>query len=229
MLLFGGCVLAIGVFIGRPYCRYLCPYGAILRVLSRLSKWHVRIPPEACINCRLCEDACPYDAIQTPTVAQGLDEQSKGRRRLVWMLVLAPLLVALGSGVGRLLGEPLSGWHPQVRLAEQLRRDELGLDAASTDAADAYRNTGRPLNEAYATALDLRRNFRVLGVYLGAWVGLVVAAKLVRLSLRRPRVEYQPNRSGCVSCGRCFWYCPVEQVRLGLIADVHELLPEAPH
>ncbi len=35
MLVFGGCLLFLGVFVGRPYCRYLCPYGAILRVLSR--------------------------------------------------------------------------------------------------------------------------------------------------------------------------------------------------
>ena len=35
MLVFGGCLLVIGLFVGRPYCRYLCPYGAILGVLSR--------------------------------------------------------------------------------------------------------------------------------------------------------------------------------------------------
>jgi polyferredoxin len=45
MLIFGGCLLLIGVFVGRPYCRYLCPYGAILRVLARFSKWRVRISP----------------------------------------------------------------------------------------------------------------------------------------------------------------------------------------
>ncbi len=60
MLILGACFLVIGLFIGRPYCRYLCPYGALLRPLSRLSRWHVRIPPEECINCRLCADACPY-------------------------------------------------------------------------------------------------------------------------------------------------------------------------
>ena len=53
MLILGGSVLLIGVYVGRPYCRYFCPYGVILRWLSRLSKWHVRIPPEECIKCRL--------------------------------------------------------------------------------------------------------------------------------------------------------------------------------
>lgn len=227
MLMFGGCVLAVGVFVGRPYCRYLCPYGAILRVLSRFSKWHVRIPPSSCINCHLCEDVCPYDAIQGPTAPQSEREVARGRRRLVRMLLLAPALVVVGGIVGSLSGEPLARWHREVRLAEQLRQDELGLTSETTIAADAWRSAGRPAHEAYAAAVGVRRDFRRLGVWLGAWTGLVIAARLIQLSLRRPRHEYQPSRSGCVSCGRCFWYCPVEQVRLGLITDVQEVVTEA--
>ena len=68
MLVLGACFLVGGIFIGRPYCRYLCPYGAILGIVSRWSKWHVRIPPQQCIQCRLCEDVCPYGAIREPTV-----------------------------------------------------------------------------------------------------------------------------------------------------------------
>ena len=41
--------------------------------------------------------------------------------------------------------------------------------------------------------------------------------KLVSLSLRRRCTDYQPDKANCVSCGRCFWYCPPEQVRQGLI------------
>jgi len=37
ILILGGCLLLIGVFIGRPYCRFLCPYGVILRQFSRLA------------------------------------------------------------------------------------------------------------------------------------------------------------------------------------------------
>ena len=49
----------------------------------------------------------------------------------------------------------------------------------------------------------------------GAWVGLVVGVKLIHLSIRRRRAEYEPDPANCVSCGRCFWYCPQEQARLG--------------
>ncbi|GAF95735.1 unnamed protein product, partial [marine sediment metagenome] len=121
MLIFGGCFLLVGLFVGRPYCRYLCPYGAVLGLLSRVSKWHVKIPPEDCIQCRLCEEVCPYGAIQEPTVAQRADERRRGRRRLAWLILLLPLLVVLGAWLGTRLQVPLSKLHPTVRLAERIR------------------------------------------------------------------------------------------------------------
>ena len=62
----------------------------------------------------------------------------------------------------------------------------------------------------------------------GAWIGLVIGVKLIHLSIRRRRTEYEPDRANCVSCGRCFWYCPNEQVRLGLIDVAPAALLEAP-
>jgi Fe-S-cluster-containing hydrogenase component 2 len=225
MLVFGACLLVIGLFVGRPYCRYLCPLGAIFRVLSRFSWRHVRIPPEQCINCRLCEDVCPYGAIEAPTGNQPATERSRGKRQLALMLLAAPLLVALFAWLGTTLGGPLSRTDPEVRLAEQLRREETGMTETTTDASEAFRNTGRPAGELYQAAVVRREHFGVLGGWLGAWVGFVIGAKLIHLSLRKRRTEYEPNRSGCVSCGRCFWYCPVEQVRLGIISDPSEVVP----
>ncbi len=156
MMIFGGCLLLIGLFVGRPYCRYLCPYGAILRVLARFARWSVRIPPDACINCRLCEDVCPYDAIRPPTVPQTPEQRRAGRRRFLALLALAPVLVLLFALVGSRLAVPLSRWHPEVRLAEQLRQEELGTTATTTDASDAYRSSGRPLPAIYRAAADWR-------------------------------------------------------------------------
>jgi len=219
MLIFGGCFLVVGLFVGRPYCRYFCPYGALLGLLSKVSKWHVKIPPDQCVQCRLCEDVCPYGAIREPTVAQPPDQRRQGRRRLAMLILLLPVLVALGAWLGRGLKGPLSRLHPTVRLADRVLLEETGQVADTTDASDAFRKTGRSIEDLGREAIVQTERFGTAGGWLGAWVGLVIGAKLIHLSLRRRRTDYQPDRINCVSCGRCFWYCPNEQARLGLIAD----------
>ncbi|MAG94977.1 MAG: 4Fe-4S ferredoxin, partial [Planctomycetaceae bacterium] len=230
MIIFGSCILLIGLFVGRPYCRFLCPYGAVLRVLSCFSKWRLSIPPDSCINCQLCEDVCPYGAIHPPTTVQSGNSRKRGRRQLAVSLICAPVVLASFTWLGASIAVPLSEWHPVSRLAEQVRLEETGVTEETTDASDAFRATGQAADELYQSAITLQERFRWLGGWLGAWTGLVIAIKLIYLSLRRRRDDYQADRAGCVSCGRCYWYCPVEKVRLGLIEDVSEVLPiiEAP-
>ncbi len=64
MLLIGGGFLLLGLFVGRPYCRYLCPYGALLSLTSRLAWRSVSISPHRELDCGLCSKACPYGAIE---------------------------------------------------------------------------------------------------------------------------------------------------------------------
>jgi NosR/NirI family transcriptional regulator, nitrous oxide reductase regulator len=218
MLILGGCFIIVGLFVGRPYCRYLCPYGAILGLLSKVSKWHVKIPPDRCIQCRLCEEACPYGAIREPTVNQPVAERGPARRRLAALLMLLPVLIALGAVLGRNLEAPVAWLNPTVRLAEHIRQDEAGQTPLPSPEnenliheIDAFRNTGRSVEDLYREASALLTTFGVAGTWFGAWVGLVIGIKLIHLSIRRRRTDYVPDRAGCVSCGRCFWYCPGEQ------------------
>jgi hypothetical protein len=94
----------------------------------------------------------------------------------------------------------------------------------TTDATDAFRNTGQSPATLFEEAIARWQSYRYLGAGLGVWFGLVIGVKLIHLSIRRRRTEYAPDRGGCISCGRCFWYCPPEKVRLGLIQDVSELV-----
>ena len=154
-------------------------------------------------------------------------QRLRGKRQLLWILAAVPLATGLLAWIGTWWAVPLSRFHPTVRLAEQIRLEELGL-AEKTDASDAYRNTGQPLALLYDEAREWQQRFVRIGGWLGAWVGLVLSVKLVQLSIRRRRTDYHPQQAGCVSCGRCFKSCPVELVRLGLIQDVSEMVKETP-
>jgi ferredoxin len=211
MMIIGGVLLAVGVFVGRPYCRFLCPYGAVLSGLSRLTRSHVRIPPGQCITCGLCADACPYGAIESPVMPATPAQASAGRQRLRRILLAAPILIVLFSGLGFAMQGPLSKLDPEVQLAEQLRRESLGLSESTTDASDAFRAARRDEQALYASVIDQRAKFAKLGLLLGIWVGIVISFKLVRLATRHPQTDYLASPANCVSCGRCFWYCPVGQ------------------
>jgi polyferredoxin len=65
MFAIGAGFLVLGMFVGRPYCRYLCPYGGLLAWCSRLAGRGVTITPNKELDCGLCANACPYGAISS--------------------------------------------------------------------------------------------------------------------------------------------------------------------
>jgi len=219
MLILGGCFLFVGLFIGRPYCRFVCPYGVILRQLSRISKWRVTITPDDCIKCRLCEDSCPFGAIREPTAEAPTHDYIKSRKLLAFLILLLPPLVLSLGWVGYTLRPVTSRMHATVRLADRIYLEETGQVEDTTDASTAFRATGREIKDLYAEALDIQAGFGLGGWLFGGFVGLVIALKLIGLSLRRQRTDYEAERAGCLACGRCFEYCPKEHVKRKLAKE----------
>jgi len=213
LLIFGACFLIIGMFIGRPYCRFICPYGIILRHLSRISKWRVTITPDDCIQCRLCEDSCPFGAIRKPVEHWPKKEYSRSKTRLALLLVLLPILIFLGGWAGSKLKTVASRMHPSVRLAERVRLEETGKVEGTTDASDAFRATGTETADLYESASNIRARFGLGCLIFGGFIGLVIGLELVSVSVWRQRQDYEADRASCLACGRCFEYCPREHLR----------------
>ncbi len=52
-------ILALSFLIERAWCRYLCPLGGVISLLSKLSLFRIRRNETACKDCMLCERPCP--------------------------------------------------------------------------------------------------------------------------------------------------------------------------
>ncbi|MHC4442409.1 MAG: 4Fe-4S binding protein [Planctomycetota bacterium] len=70
MLLVG--VLFASLILSQAWCRFLCPEGALLGLLTRLSGLKVRLSGSKCTACNTCNKVCPVEAIELGEV----DERS---------------------------------------------------------------------------------------------------------------------------------------------------------
>lgn len=210
MFAIGGIFLVTGIFIARPYCRFFCPYGVLLNLLSRLSGKHMTITPTECIQCKLCENSCPYDAIEKPVSVNVLDNRQSSVSRLMRLSLIIPVLIILGGWTGSRFHENLASVHPKVRLANVLYENSSDLNEISKIDLDAFRASGKTANELYIEAADIVREFYIGGWILGGFIGLVFGLTLANLSRFQYRTDYEPNKGSCLSCARCMDFCPVE-------------------
>jgi polyferredoxin len=54
-----GVLAVLSIFIQNFWCRYLCPYGALLGLFSGFSPLKIRRSTQSCIDCAKCAQACP--------------------------------------------------------------------------------------------------------------------------------------------------------------------------
>ncbi|MBP1634066.1 MAG: 4Fe-4S ferredoxin, iron-sulfur binding domain protein [Acidobacteria bacterium] len=121
---------AWSVLVKNPWCRYLCPYGALLGLVSLPSPAAIRRSPEACIDCAKCAKACPsllpvdqliavrsaectgcLECVAACPAAGALDLSAAGRR-LTARAVAWGLAAILTGMVGAAI---VTGhWHSQV-------------------------------------------------------------------------------------------------------------------
>jgi ferredoxin-type protein NapH len=49
------------VAYNRPFCRMICPIGAMFAVFNRFSLYQMKVKVEKCKSCYICKDKCPVD------------------------------------------------------------------------------------------------------------------------------------------------------------------------
>lgn len=54
-------VLVLSLAVERPFCKYACPYGALLGVFNLFRIFKVRRNTSTCINCKACDHSCPMN------------------------------------------------------------------------------------------------------------------------------------------------------------------------
>jgi polyferredoxin len=62
-------LLVATVFVRNLYCRFLCPVGALLGVISKLTVFKIKRWSE-CNTCKICEKTCEWGAIRGPKIIE---------------------------------------------------------------------------------------------------------------------------------------------------------------
>ncbi len=133
--------LVVGsIFIKGFWCRYVCPYGALLGAASWLSPLKITRNAATCIDCELCTKACParipvhtvtrvrsdecmscYRCVDVcpvkDTLAMQLTKRSKPIPGWVFGVLVAGVFMAV-TGLGILTGH----WQNAIPQAEYLHR-----------------------------------------------------------------------------------------------------------
>lgn len=136
----------LSVLIKNFWCRYLCPYGGLLGIVSWLSPIKVTRTAETCIDCTLCTRACPanitvhanekvwsdectscLECVAVCPVKNTLDLRLPSKKKVIPNWLFGVLVVSLFTGVtlfAMLRGE----WQNRIPKEEYLRRMQ-NLDA----------------------------------------------------------------------------------------------------
>jgi NAD-dependent dihydropyrimidine dehydrogenase PreA subunit len=134
-------LVVLSVVIPYFWCRYLCPYGALLAALSLLSPLKVTRDAASCIDCNLCTRACPsrlpvarltrvrsdecfgcLSCVAACPVPRALRVETPSFFRIaVRPAAFAGLIVLLFAG-GTIAARALGLWHNSITDREYLHR-----------------------------------------------------------------------------------------------------------
>jgi len=134
-------LLVLALPVRNPFCRFLCPYGALVGLISVLSPVKVTREKKTCVSCGVCTQVCPsyipvmrQERVMSEECigcwrcishcrAEGegtLAMKLTGRRVAVNGLLFALLVVGI-FWAGSVLGKATGHWHTAISLGEYIR------------------------------------------------------------------------------------------------------------
>jgi len=131
-------LLALSLLVKNPFCRYLCPYGALLGLVAMLSPVRVTRNTVRCVSCGVCSQVCPtyidvmhkqsvlspecigcWRCVSHCRVNQALSMRAAGRIAVPG--IAFALLVVLVFWGGTLLGKAGGHWQTSLDIGEYRR------------------------------------------------------------------------------------------------------------
>ncbi|MBI5020434.1 MAG: 4Fe-4S binding protein [Ignavibacteriales bacterium] len=133
-------LMMFSLFIQNFWCRYLCPYGALLGAISWLSPTKITRNKTTCIDCELCTKACPSNikvhkvkkvwsdecmnclaCVQACPVKNTLDIRTPITKTRVPNLIFGILIIGVFIAITG-LAMITDHWHNQISKDEYLKR-----------------------------------------------------------------------------------------------------------
>ena len=208
LISFGVALLVTAIFTGRPFCRFICPYGALLGLFARTSIWKIELTKKECINCQLCHNACPVDAIRPPFENKVKESRMLGVKRILMYFAVLPLMIVAGALMMRHFSDDLSRVHKDVQLYDMVMEFEENPQDVLSLELEAFFMLGTSIDDLTQKYNKVQAEYKFYSTIAGLFIGLVIGLALIGFSLKRTRKLYEIDHAACVDCGRCFSYCP---------------------
>lgn len=159
----------LSVVIRNFWCRYLCPYGALLGLISFLSPNKIKRNPVSCIDCGKCAKACPskikvdnvitvlsdectscFNCVDACPVADTLEMKFTATKKTINKKLIAISIIVvfmLITGLGMLSGY----WHNKISKEEYIELHKnidgfghpTGVEATKKFNEEANTNFGK--------------------------------------------------------------------------------------